>query len=163
MPLDLSQARANLEAQLTDTVRISRTAGQPVLDPVTGEPGQTPTTVVYDGPGAVLSTHGQIVLGQVLGQDWLSEGSAWYRLVTPVSAPVALLGDLVEVVTETGGLAGRICRRRRHRGVHGGDLPLHQADGTHHHGVQRHLTHGLLAASRTPARGRSAVVLPHRK
>ncbi|MFB7225921.1 DUF6093 family protein [Streptomyces sp. NPDC056227] len=105
MPLDLSQARADLEAQLTDTVRISRTAGQPVLDPVTGEPGQTPTTVVYDGPGAVLSTHGQIVLGQVLGQDWLSEGSAWYR---PVSAPVALLGDLVEVVTETGGLAGRI-------------------------------------------------------
>ncbi|MGW1093153.1 DUF6093 family protein [Streptomyces sp. NPDC002596] len=108
MPLDLSQARADLKAQLTDTVRISRTAGQPVLDPVTGEPGQTPTTVVYDGPGAVLSTHGQIVLGQVLGQDWLSEGSAWYRLVTPVSAPVALLGGLVEVVTETGGLAGRI-------------------------------------------------------
>ncbi|MGW1710965.1 hypothetical protein ACWCP8_37265 [Streptomyces sp. NPDC002206] len=28
--------------------------------------------------------------------------------MTPVSAPVALLGDLVEVVTETGGLAGRV-------------------------------------------------------
>ncbi|MEU4095492.1 DUF6093 family protein [Streptomyces sp. NPDC026673] len=105
--LDLAQARADLEAQLTDTVRISRTAGQPVLDPVTGEPGQTPTTVVYEGPGALLSTHGQIVLGQVLGTDWLSEGSSWYRLVTPVSAPIALRGDLVEVVTETGGLADR--------------------------------------------------------
>lgn len=85
MPVDLSQAKADLEAQLTDTMRIFRTAGQPVLDPVTGEPGPAPTTVVYEGPGAVLSTHGQIVLGQVLGQDWLSEGSAWYRLVTPVS------------------------------------------------------------------------------
>ncbi|WP_330248223.1 MULTISPECIES: DUF6093 family protein [unclassified Streptomyces] len=99
MPLDPSQARADLEAQLTATVRISRTAGQPVLDPVTGEPGQTPTTVVYDGPGAVLSTHGQIVPGQVLGTDWLSEGSAWYRLVTPVTAPIVLVGDLVEVVS----------------------------------------------------------------
>ncbi|MET7791954.1 hypothetical protein ACFYSJ_40140 [Streptomyces sp. NPDC005248] len=43
MPVDLSQARADLEAQLIDTVQISRTADQPVLDPVTGEPGQTPT------------------------------------------------------------------------------------------------------------------------
>jgi hypothetical protein len=107
VPVDLAQAKAALEAQLTDTVRISRTAGQPALDPVTGEPGRTPTSVVYEGPGAVLSTHGQIVLGQVLGIDWLSEGSAWYRLVTPVSAPIALPGDLVEVVTEQGGLAGR--------------------------------------------------------
>ncbi|OAH14276.1 DUF6093 family protein [Streptomyces jeddahensis] len=115
MSVDLTQAKIDLEAQLTDTVRISRTAGQPVLDPVTGEPGQTPTSVVYEGPGAVLSTHGQIVLQQVLGVDWLSEGSAWYRLVTPVTAPVALLGDLVEVVTETA------------------------ADRAHHHRVRRHL------------------------
>jgi hypothetical protein len=63
---------------------------------------------VYEGPGAVLSTHGQIVLQQVLGVDWLSEGSAWYRLVKPVWAPIALPGDLVEVVTETGGLAVRV-------------------------------------------------------
>ncbi|MER5184580.1 hypothetical protein ABT009_40815 [Streptomyces sp. NPDC002896] len=38
----------------------------------------------------MLSTHGQVVLRQVLGVDWLSEGSAWYRLVTPVTAPIAL-------------------------------------------------------------------------
>jgi len=63
--------------------------------------------VVYEGPGALLSTHGQIVLGHALGADWLSEGSAWYRLVTPVSAPITQRGELVEVVTETGGLAGR--------------------------------------------------------
>ncbi|MFD5064547.1 DUF6093 family protein [Streptomyces sp. NPDC058394] len=97
--MDLAQARAALEAQLTDTVRISRTAGQPELDPETGEPGQTPTRVLYE-PGAALSTHGQIVLAQVLGTDWLSQGSSWYRLVTPVTAPIALPGDLVEVVTE---------------------------------------------------------------
>ncbi|MFD3456823.1 DUF6093 family protein [Streptomyces sp. NPDC058691] len=107
MGLDIAQAKADLEALLTDTVRISRTAGQPVLDPETGEPGHTPTSTVYEGPGAVLSTHGQIVLGQVLGTDWVSEGSSWYRLITPVTAPIALPGDLVEVVTETGGLAGR--------------------------------------------------------
>ncbi|MET7492793.1 DUF6093 family protein [Streptomyces sp900116325] len=60
VPVDLSQARADLEAQLTDTVRISRTAGQPVLDPVTGGARPDPDHVVYEGPGAVLSTHGQI-------------------------------------------------------------------------------------------------------
>lgn len=108
MALDLVQARSDLEALLTDTVRVSRTTGQPALDPDTGEPGQTPTSVVYEGPGAVLSTHGQIVLSQLLGVDWLSEGSAWYRLVTPVSAPIALPGDLVEVRTEgAAGLQGR--------------------------------------------------------
>ncbi|MFF3493732.1 DUF6093 family protein [Streptomyces sp. NPDC002795] len=107
MALDLEQARAALEAELVDTVRITRTAGQAALDPDTGEPGKTPTTVVYEGPGAVLSTHGQIVMAQLLGTDWLSEGSSWYRLVAPVSASVALPGDLVEVVTGTAGLTGR--------------------------------------------------------
>lgn len=108
MAVDLEQARIDLETLLTDTVKISRTDGQPVLDPVTGEPGQTPTSVVYEGPGAVLSTHGQLVFGALLGTDWLSEGSAWYRLVTPIGAPIALPGDLVEITTErANGRAGR--------------------------------------------------------
>ncbi|MGW4047815.1 DUF6093 family protein [Streptomyces sp. NPDC004721] len=97
--MDIGQARNDLEALMTDTVRVFRTAGQPELDPVTGEPGATPTSVVYEGPGAVLSSHGQIVVSQILGFDWLSEGAAWYRLVTPVGAPVAMPGDLVEVIT----------------------------------------------------------------
>lgn len=105
--IQLGQAKTDLESWLISTVRISRPAGQPDLDPDTGEPGQTPTTVVYEGPGAVLSTHGQIVMQKLLGQDWLSEGAAWYRLVTPVTAPIALPGDMVEVVTDTGGLADR--------------------------------------------------------
>lgn len=107
--VDIGQARNDLEALLTDTVRISRTAGQPVLNPVTGEPGETPTSVVYEGAGAVLSSHGQIVVAQILGFDWLSEGAAWYRLVTPVAAPVAMPGDLVEVIT-TAGADGRTGR-----------------------------------------------------
>jgi hypothetical protein len=106
--VDIAQARNDLEALLTDTVRISRTAGQPALDPVTGEPGETPTSVVYEGAGAVLSSHGQIVVAQILGFDWLSEGAAWYRLVTPTAAPVAMPGDLVEVITE--GADGRTGR-----------------------------------------------------
>jgi hypothetical protein len=106
--VDIAQARNDLEALMTDMVRISRTAGQPVLDPVTGEPGETPTSVVYEGPGAVLSSHGQIVVAQILGFDWLSEGAAWYRLVTPTAAPVAMPGDLVEVITE--GADGRTGR-----------------------------------------------------
>ncbi|WP_073947567.1 DUF6093 family protein [Streptomyces kebangsaanensis] len=96
--MDIGQARNDLEALMTDTVRVSRTAGQPELDPVTGEPGETPTSVVYEGPGAVLSSHGQLVVAHILGFDWLSEGAAWYRLVTPVGAPVAMPGDLVEVI-----------------------------------------------------------------
>ncbi|MFB7323394.1 DUF6093 family protein [Streptomyces sp. NPDC056190] len=107
--MDIAQARNDLEALMTDTVRVSRTAGQPELDPVTGEPGETPTSVVYEGPGAVLSSHGQIVVSQILGFDWLSEGAAWYRLVTPVGAPVAMPGDLVEVTTVgADGRTGRI-------------------------------------------------------
>ncbi|MET9412115.1 DUF6093 family protein [Streptomyces sp. NPDC002935] len=106
--MDIEQARNDLEALLTDTVRISRTAGQPVLDPDSGEPGETPTSVVYEGAGAVLSSHGQIVVAQILGFDWLSEGAAWYRLVTPTATPVAMPGDLVEVITE--GADGRTGR-----------------------------------------------------
>lgn len=107
--VDIGQARNDLEALLTDTVKVSRTAGQPVLDPVTGEPGETPTVVVYEGPGAVLSSHGQLLVAQVLGFDWLAQGAAWYRLVTPVAAPVAMPGDLVQVITGTGadGRTGR--------------------------------------------------------
>ncbi|MET8956713.1 DUF6093 family protein [Streptomyces sp. NPDC004129] len=107
--VDIAQARNDLEALMTDTVRVSRTAAQPALDPVTGEPGETPTSIVYEGPGAVLSSHGQIVVAQIVGFDWLSEGAAWYRLVTPVGAPVAMPGDLVEVITASGadGRTGR--------------------------------------------------------
>lgn len=46
---------------LVDTIEIFR-PGPEILDPNTGEPGQTPTSMVYEGPGAVLFTHGQIVM-----------------------------------------------------------------------------------------------------
>ncbi|MFC7219668.1 DUF6093 family protein [Streptomyces polyrhachis] len=107
MPVDLTQARTDLEALLTDIVRVTRATVQPRLDPHTGEPEPTPIQVVYEGPGAVLSTHGQIAFAQLLGVDWLSQGAAWYRLVTPATAPIALPGDVVEVPTATGGLATR--------------------------------------------------------
>ncbi|MFF3976960.1 DUF6093 family protein [Streptomyces sp. NPDC001828] len=83
MPFDIAAKRAELEAWLTDTVRITRNA----------EP-----SVVYEGPGALLSTHGQIVFAQMVGLDWAGESTAWYQLLTPLTAPAAEPGDRVEVV-----------------------------------------------------------------
>ncbi|MQY11455.1 hypothetical protein SRB5_15730 [Streptomyces sp. RB5] len=88
---------------MTDTVRVRRLIGTDI----TGAPAWT---TIYEGVGALLSTHGQIVVSQLSGVDWLGEASAWYQLMTPLSAPVADPGDQVQVVTaaaETAAFEGR--------------------------------------------------------
>ncbi|MFB7424738.1 DUF6093 family protein [Streptomyces hydrogenans] len=93
--VDLEQVRAALEALMTDTVRVRRLTGE--ADPEDGAPVWA---TVYEGAGALLSTHGQIVIRQLLGTDWLGEASAWYQLMTPLTAPVADPGDQVQVISE---------------------------------------------------------------
>jgi hypothetical protein len=107
---DLNQSQADLELRLVDTVRISRITGTPDLDPHTGQPGETPTTVVYEGPGAVLSTHGQIVFAQILETDWASQSAAWYQLITPLAAEAARPGDQVEVTASAAPSAATVGR-----------------------------------------------------
>jgi hypothetical protein len=108
---DLAAAQADLEARLVDTIRVTRVTGQPDLDPHTGLPGETPTDLIYEGDGALLSTHGQIVFAQLLGIDWASEGSSWYQLLLPLAAPTLEAGDLVEVTAQaaaSGAAGGRV-------------------------------------------------------
>ncbi|MFJ4684713.1 DUF6093 family protein [Streptomyces sp. NPDC088789] len=103
-PIDTGVERERLEAALlVDTVRITRPTGTPQLDLETGLLGPVPAEVVYEGKGAVLSGHGQVTAQHVLGREWLDDTVSWYRLLTPVAAPVPARYDRVEVVAAAGG------------------------------------------------------------
>lgn len=56
--------------------------------------------VVYEGPGALLSGHGhgQVAAWGIVGRQWLDDTVSWYRLPTPLTAPVPARYDRVEVV-----------------------------------------------------------------
>ncbi|MEU2592994.1 DUF6093 family protein [Streptomyces albidoflavus] len=92
MAVDLEQVRRDLESLMTATVRISRLG---TVDPDTGETGRD---VIYEGQGALLSTHGQLLAVKILGADWLGAETAWYQLLTPLGTPSAAAGDQVEVL-----------------------------------------------------------------
>lgn len=67
--IDPEEVRKELEAKLLlDTVRVTRPIGTPVLDPVTGLLGDVPADVIYEGPGAVLSGHGQVTAEGIVGK-----------------------------------------------------------------------------------------------
>ncbi|GAA3371204.1 hypothetical protein GCM10020367_20920 [Streptomyces sannanensis] len=102
-PIDKEAERQRLESEvLVDTVRITRPTGTPVLDADTGLLGPVPATTVYEGTGAVLSGHGQVTAQHVLGREWLDDTVSWYRLLTPISAPVPARYDRVEVIAAAG-------------------------------------------------------------
>ncbi|WP_329317988.1 DUF6093 family protein [Streptomyces sp. NBC_01262] len=97
--VDPEEARQELEAKLlVDTVRITHPTSTPVLDVVTGLIGPVPVELVYEGPGAVLSGHGQVTAQHLLGLEWLDDTVSWYRLLTPISAPLPARYDRVEVI-----------------------------------------------------------------
>ncbi|MER6253585.1 DUF6093 family protein [Streptomyces sp. NPDC001584] len=97
--LDLSNLGALVEdLVMGDTVTISRPSGPPVLNPATGELDSAPERVVYEGPGAVLdSTAAPGITVPVAGQPYPDDPKTTYRLLTPVSAPVAARDDVVRV------------------------------------------------------------------
>ncbi|MCZ4098297.1 MULTISPECIES: DUF6093 family protein [unclassified Streptomyces] len=109
--VDPEEVRQHLEAKLlVDTVRISRPTGTPVLDPLTGLVGPTPAQVIYEGRGAVLSGHGQVAAEGIVGRQWLDDTVSWYRLLTPLAAPVPDRYDQVAVTaaaSATAATAGR--------------------------------------------------------
>ncbi|MEV7123978.1 DUF6093 family protein [Kitasatospora griseola] len=110
-PADLETVRQVLETTvMVDQVRIARPTGTPVLDPDTGLVGPTPTTTVWEGPGAVLSAHGLAAVEHLVGGRWLEDTASWYGLVTPLAAPTSQRGDLVAVTaaaSPNAGTAGR--------------------------------------------------------
>lgn len=100
--IDPEEVRRELEAKLLlDTVRVTLLpTGAPVLGPETGLLGDGPVDVVYEGPGALLSGHGhgQVAAWGIVGRQWLDDTVSWYRLPTPLTAPVPARYDRVEVV-----------------------------------------------------------------
>ncbi|WP_406738567.1 DUF6093 family protein [Streptomyces sp. NBC_00853] len=98
--IDPDEVRRHLEsALLVDTVRITRPTGTAVLDPDTGLVGAVPVEAVYEGAGAVLSGHGQVTAEGIVGRQWLDDTVSWYRLLTPLGAPLPARYDRVEVIT----------------------------------------------------------------
>ncbi|MFI2740371.1 DUF6093 family protein [Streptomyces sp. NPDC018711] len=89
--IDPVEVRRELETKrLLDQVRVVRPTGTPVLDPETGLLGEASADVVHEGPGALLSSHGQVTAEGIAGRQWLDDTVSWYRLLTPLSAPVPL-------------------------------------------------------------------------
>lgn len=110
--LDLSGIATFVESLiLLDTVRFSTpAAGQPVFDPETGMYTYPEGDIVYEGIGAVqaASTPGGVTASPMPGLPWVDETNSRYRVLTPLSAPIAERDTIVTVVA-----------------VHpGGDIPL---------------------------------------
>lgn len=86
---------------LIDTVRITLPpTGDPVLNETTGEMEYPPGEVLYEGPGAVQGGISQSEVAAIpnAGQPWLRETMSRYRLMTPLSAPIAVKDAIVTVV-----------------------------------------------------------------
>ncbi|MEW1658826.1 DUF6093 family protein [Streptomyces sp. NPDC093707] len=82
---------------LTNKIRIYR-PGEPVFNPDTGQYDPGPPVTVYEGPGAVFPASGPSVVLHLAGQAYVDDTPSRYRLLTPLSAPVASREDTVTVV-----------------------------------------------------------------
>ncbi|WP_373865157.1 DUF6093 family protein [Streptomyces rishiriensis] len=82
---------------LTNKVRIYR-PGEPVFNPDTGQYEPGPPSTIYEGPGAIFPTGGPSVVLHLAGQAYVDDTPSRYRLLTPLSAPVASREDTVAVV-----------------------------------------------------------------
>lgn len=85
---------------LIDTVRITLpVTGEPVFNPATGQMEYPPDDVLYEGPGAVQGSSAQ-ELSATPGAlaPWTQETTSRYRLLTPLTAPIARKDAQVTVV-----------------------------------------------------------------
>lgn len=87
---------------MLDTVRVERPAtGDPVLDQATGNLTYPEPDLIYEGPGAVLSTGAPGGINALPSSTlpWTEETMSPARLLTPLAAPLPARDDLVTVVT----------------------------------------------------------------
>lgn len=86
---------------LVDTVRIERAAtGKPVLNETTGELERPTADLLYEGPGAVQGGVQQSEVYSTPGAlaPWTQETKSRYRLLTPLTAPIAPKDAIVTVI-----------------------------------------------------------------
>lgn len=89
------------EMVLLDTVRIALpAAGDPVLNETTGQLDYPAGQVLYEGPGAIQPSDAsaQLSAHPDAGQQWLQETTSRYRMLTPLSAPIAPKDAIASVV-----------------------------------------------------------------
>ncbi|MGM9465383.1 DUF6093 family protein [Streptomyces murinus] len=82
---------------LKDKIRIYR-PGEPVFNPDTGQYEPGPPVTIHEGPGAIFPASGPSVVLHLAGQAYVDDTPSRYRLLTPLSAPVASREDTVAVV-----------------------------------------------------------------
>ncbi|MEW2402131.1 DUF6093 family protein [Streptomyces sp. NPDC046862] len=86
---------------LLDTVRIELPAtGEPDLDEATGNLTRPQRETLYEGPGAVQGGTAQSEISAIPGalQPWTQETKSRYRLLTPLTAPIAPKDAIVTVI-----------------------------------------------------------------
>jgi hypothetical protein len=86
---------------LVDTVRITApAAGSPVYNPTTGQNEYPEGDVLYEGPGAVQGGTAQSEISATPDalQMWVGETKSRYRMLTPLTAPLAPKDATVSVV-----------------------------------------------------------------
>ncbi|QBJ94425.1 hypothetical protein D0Z67_29075 (plasmid) [Streptomyces seoulensis] len=84
-----------------DTVRITLPPTEDaVLNETTGHLEYPPGDVLYEGPGAVQGGIAQSEVSSIpnAGQPWAQETHSRYRLMTPLTAPIAPKDAIVTVV-----------------------------------------------------------------
>jgi hypothetical protein len=86
---------------LVDTVRITLPAtGDPVYNPATGQNEYPEDVVLYEGPGAVQGGNDQSLIGSTpdAGHMWVQETKSRYKLLTPLTAPLAPKDSVITVI-----------------------------------------------------------------
>ena len=86
---------------LVDTVRITAPeTGDPVYNPDTGQNEYPAGEVLYEGPGAVQGGTAQSEISSTPDalQLWVGETKSRYRLLTPLTAPLAPKDAIISVV-----------------------------------------------------------------
>lgn len=86
---------------LIDTIRITLPAtGDPVYNPDTGQNEYPAGEVLYEGPGAVQGGTAQAEISSTpdAGQMWVGETKSRYRLLTPLTAPIAPKDAIITVI-----------------------------------------------------------------
>ncbi|MGW6238374.1 DUF6093 family protein [Streptomyces sp. NPDC055094] len=82
---------------LTNKIKIYR-PGEPVFNPDTGQYEPGPPVTIYEGPGAIFPAGGPSVVLHLAGQAYVDDTPSRYRLLTPLSAPVASREDTVTIL-----------------------------------------------------------------
>ncbi|MFE6126729.1 DUF6093 family protein [Streptomyces sp. NPDC056437] len=85
---------------LIDTVRVTKPDVAPVLNPDTGDIEYPAASVIYEGPGAIVSGSSTMERSAVpdAPQPWTQQTRSAYILLTPLTAPIPPENAIASVI-----------------------------------------------------------------